>query len=59
MPPQYRGNIDIVDAPFDGKLGSPPALNDTDIADIIASLKTLTDGYRSEQDTASTVSPAH
>jgi cytochrome c peroxidase len=54
MPPQYRGNVDIVDAPFDGKPGDPPALNDTEIADVIAFLKTLTDGYRSDQPSAST-----
>jgi cytochrome c peroxidase len=59
LPPEYRGNVDIVDAPFDSKLGSPPALNDTEIADIIAFLKTLTDGYRSEQNSASTAPAAH
>jgi cytochrome c peroxidase len=53
MPPQYRGNIDIVDAPFDGKQDDPPALNDTEIADVIAFLKTLTDGYRPDQPSAS------
>jgi cytochrome c peroxidase len=53
LPPEYRGNIDIVDAPFDGKQGDPPALNDAEIADVIAFLKTLTDGYRSDQPSAS------
>lgn len=59
LPPEYRGNIDIVDAPFDGKQGSPPVLNDTEIADIIAFLKTLTDGYQAGQTAASTAPPAH
>jgi cytochrome c peroxidase len=59
VPPEYRGNIDIVDAPFDGKLGSPLALNDTEIADIIAFLSTLTDGYQAEQNSASTAPAAH
>jgi cytochrome c peroxidase len=54
LPPEHRGNIDIVDAPFDSKLGDPPALNETEIADIIAFLKTLTDGYQSERSSAST-----
>ena len=54
LPPEYRGNVDIVDAPFDSKPGAPPALNDSEIADIIAFLKTLTDGYRPEQNSAST-----
>ena len=59
LPPEHRGNIDIVDAPFDGKPGDPPALNETEIADIIAFLKTLNDGYQSQQSSVSTASPAH
>jgi cytochrome c peroxidase len=54
LPPEYRGNIDIVDAPFDSKQGDPPALNEAEIADVIAFLKTLTDGYRPDQPSAST-----
>ncbi|GAB2909960.1 cytochrome c peroxidase [Paraburkholderia jirisanensis] len=46
LPPQYRANIDVVDAPFDRKAGQAPALNDAEIADVIAFLGTLTDGYR-------------
>ncbi len=57
VPPAYRGNIDIVDAPFDGKQGDPPALNDAEIADIIAFIKTLADGYRPDQ-SASTMPAA-
>ncbi len=52
LPPEYRRNIDIVDAPFDGKQGDPPALNDAEIADVIAFLKTLTDGYQPDQPSA-------
>jgi cytochrome c peroxidase len=54
LPVEYRGNVDVVDAPFDGKVGDPPALNDAEIADIIAFLNTLTDGYQAEQSSAST-----
>ncbi len=54
VPPAYRGNVDIVDAPFDGKPGDPPALNDAEIADVIAFLKTLTDGYRPDQSASTT-----
>jgi cytochrome c peroxidase len=54
LPPEYRGNIDIVDAPFDSKQGDPPALNEAEIADVIAFLNTLTDGYRPDQPSAST-----
>jgi cytochrome c peroxidase len=46
LPAQYRGNVDIVDAPYDRKVGEKPALDDAEIADIIAFLGTLTDGYR-------------
>jgi len=46
LPPQYRGNVDVVDAPYDRKQGEAPALNDSEIADVIAFLSTLTDGYR-------------
>ena len=46
LPAQYRGNVDVVDAPYDRKLGEKPALDDAEIADIIAFLGTLTDGYR-------------
>ncbi|SDT32139.1 cytochrome-c peroxidase [Bradyrhizobium canariense] len=59
LPPEYRGNIDIVDAPFDSKLGDPPALSDVEIADVIAFLKTLTDGYRPDQPSASTTPAPH
>lgn len=54
LPPAYRGNVDIVDAPFDSKQGEPPALDDAEIADVIAFLKTLTDGYRHGQSASTT-----
>jgi cytochrome c peroxidase len=57
LPAEVRGNVDVVDAPFDGKPGDPPALNEAEIADIIAFLNTLTDGYQSEQSSASTAAP--
>jgi len=45
LPARYQQNIDVVDAPFDRKPGSNPALNDTEIQDVIAFLNTLSDGY--------------
>jgi cytochrome c peroxidase len=57
LPAEYRGNVDVVDAPFDGKPGDPPALNETEIADIIAFLNTLTDGYQAERSSASSTPP--
>ncbi len=46
LPPRYRKNVDVIDAPLDRKAGEAPALDDAEIADLVAFLKTLTDGYR-------------
>ena len=46
VPWQYRHNIDVIDAPFDRHLGDRPALDDREIDQVIAFLKTLTDGYK-------------
>ncbi|MEC5409730.1 cytochrome c peroxidase [Paraburkholderia sp. MPAMCS5] len=46
LPPQYHANVDVADAPFDRKPGDQPAMTDEDIQDIIAFMKTLSDGYR-------------
>lgn len=43
VPVQYRANLDVIDAPFDRDPSKRPALNDREIADIIAFLGTLTD----------------
>jgi cytochrome c peroxidase len=45
MPPGMEANVNI-EAPFDRKAGQAPALNEKDIADVVAFLKTLTDGYK-------------
>jgi len=45
LPARYRRNVDVVDAPLDRRPGQAPALNDAEIADVIAFLKTLDDGY--------------
>jgi cytochrome c peroxidase len=44
LPAQYRENVNT-DPPFGGHPGDKPALDDDEIADVIAFLKTLTDGY--------------
>jgi cytochrome c peroxidase len=46
IPPQYRSNVDVTDPPFNRKLDEAPAMSAQDEADIIAFLKTLTDGYQ-------------
>lgn len=45
LPPRYRGNVDHYDAPMDRVAGQRPALDAREIADVIAFLKTLDDGY--------------
>jgi cytochrome c peroxidase len=45
LPAAYQANLNT-DPPFGGKPGNKPALNDAEIDDIVAFMKTLTDGYR-------------
>jgi cytochrome c peroxidase len=49
LPVKYHANIDVADPPFDRKFGDKPAMTDQDINDIIAFMKTLNDGYESDQ----------
>ncbi|MBR0753941.1 cytochrome-c peroxidase [Bradyrhizobium jicamae] len=49
LPAKYHANVDVTDPPFDRKAGDQPAMTAQDEADIIAFLKTLTDGYRAER----------
>jgi cytochrome c peroxidase len=44
LPARYRDNINT-DPPFGGKAGDPPVLSKQEIADVVAFLKTLSDGY--------------
>lgn len=46
LPAQYRSNVNTTEAPFDRRPGDAPALSDAEIDDLIAFLKTLSDGYR-------------
>jgi cytochrome c peroxidase len=46
VPPGYRANIDTIDAPLNRRIGDKPALDTAEIDDIVAFLKTLSDGYR-------------
>jgi cytochrome c peroxidase len=48
IPAAYRNNIDVVDPPFDRHLRDQPAMTPAEELDIIAFLRTLTDGYRLE-----------
>lgn len=46
IPAKYQANVDVADAPFDRKPGDPLPMTDHDIEDIIAFMKTLSDGYK-------------
>ena len=50
MPAQYRRDADVTDAPFDRRPGNQPALNKQEMQDVIAFLRTLSDGYTSGGD---------
>ena len=52
LPERYRVNVDRTDAPFDRHPGDAPALSPAEMEDIIAFLKTLSDGYIPEQEHA-------
>ncbi|MFK2878266.1 cytochrome-c peroxidase [Rhodanobacter hydrolyticus] len=45
LPLRYRGNVDHSDAPMDREPGDKPALDAREIADVIAFLGALDDGY--------------
>lgn len=46
LPPRDRRNVDTIDAPFDRTAGAAPAMTHQEELDVIAFLRTLTDGYR-------------
>lgn len=51
LPEQYWANLNQ-DPPFGGKPGDRPALTESEIDDVVAFLKTLTDGYSPDADGA-------
>ncbi|MEP6875082.1 MAG: cytochrome c peroxidase [Burkholderiales bacterium] len=45
LPPQYVANVNTLEVPYNRRPGDAPALSDAEVDDVIAFLKTLTDGY--------------
>lgn len=43
LPPRYRRNVNVTEAPYDRKPGDLPALTADEVDDVVAFLKTLTD----------------
>jgi cytochrome c peroxidase len=58
LPPAYRANVDVKDAPFNHHRGEQPALSEQEIKDVVAFLNTLTDGYKPAASTDASVSLA-
>ncbi|HEY7872123.1 MAG TPA: cytochrome c peroxidase [Rudaea sp.] len=52
IPALLTRNVNTAEAPYNRKPGQAPALSDTEIDDVIAFLKTLTDGYDPITDSA-------
>lgn len=53
VPAAYRGNINVNSTPMNRRPGTPPALTDAEIDDIVAFLRTLTDARYAAADTRS------
>jgi cytochrome c peroxidase len=45
LPDRYKANVNTSEAPYDRQLGDLPALTDAEIDDVIAFLRTLSDGF--------------
>ncbi|MBS0354146.1 MAG: c-type cytochrome [Proteobacteria bacterium] len=45
LPAAYRKNVNTVEVPYNRKPGDSPALTESEIADLVTFLNTLTDGY--------------
>jgi cytochrome c peroxidase len=57
LPPRYLANLSE-EPPFDGRQpGDPPALTEAEIDDVVAFLKTLTDGYFEPRETTRLAGP--
>lgn len=46
LPSEYYANVNTAEVPYDRKPGDQPALTPDEIDDVVAFLKTLTDGYQ-------------
>jgi len=59
VPAAYRGNINVNSTPMNRRPGTPPALTDAEIDDIVAFLGTLTDArYTGRAAPAASAPPA-
>jgi len=45
LPSALRGNVNVTEVPYTRKAGDAPFLNESEVQDLVAFLRTLTDGY--------------
>jgi cytochrome c peroxidase len=45
LPPEYHGNVNTTEVPYNRRLGDAPALTDAEVDDVVAFLRTLSDGW--------------
>ena len=46
LPAAYRANVNTTEVPYNRQPGDAPALTDAEVDDVVAFLRTLSDGYR-------------
>lgn len=46
VPPAHQQQVNVGEVPYDRKRGGQPSLNDAELADLLAFLKTLSDGWK-------------
>ena len=46
LPQAYRRNVNTLEVPYNRSVGDAPALSDSEIADVVAFLRTLSDGWQ-------------
>ena len=46
LPAPYRANVNVTEVPYNRQPGDAPALSDAEVDDVVAFLRTLSDGYR-------------
>nr|WP_295785643.1 cytochrome c peroxidase [Rhodoferax sp.] len=45
LPVDLRGNVNVTEGPYNRLVGDAPALNESEVQDLVAFLRTLSDGY--------------
>lgn len=45
LPLELRGNVNVTEGPYNRQASDAPALNESEVQDLVAFLRTLTDGY--------------